>query len=181
MANAAYAHISSPGNTGSGVSDNFHFAPVSWFDTNGIKCPVGPFAALGDEVKITDDHEFLANKGFIKALCAPSKNMMQADSTGELGSKKFLQKFECFLPGTKAELHATIAAILNEPLIVLVKDSDCDGNVVYQGGCDCNYAYVESAVFTTGTLKDGQKGYKITFEYPTGKVQLYEGVIELKA
>lgn len=177
----AYAHMTAPGPTQSGVSDLFHFAPVSWFDANGIKCPVPPFAALGDEVKIADDHEFLSGKGFIKALCAPSKNMMSAGSIGEAGSKKFLQKFECFLPGTKAELHATVAGLLNEPCVVLVKDSDCDSGVVYQGGCDCNFAYLESAEFTTGTLKDGQKGYKLTFEYPTGKVLLYEGVIELKA
>ncbi|MBK7692122.1 MAG: hypothetical protein IPJ31_13795 [Bacteroidetes bacterium] len=176
----AYAHITAPGNTGSGVSDYLHFAPVSWFAVNGIQCPVPPYATLGDEVKVTADHTFLVTKGFLKAICAPSKNMISAATIGEQGSKKFMQKIECFLAGTKEELHATIAGLLNEPLVLLVKDSDCDAGNYYQVGCDCNFAYVESAEFATGTLKDGQKGYKLTFEFPTEKILIYSGVVELK-
>lgn len=177
----AYAHITAPGNTASGVSDYLHFAPVSWFDTGGIKCPVPPFAALGDEVKVTADHDFLVGKGFLKAICAPSKNLMSAATVGEAGSKKFLQKIECMLLGTKETLHATVAGLLNEPLVLLIKDSDCDAGNYYQVGCDCNFAYVESSEFATGTLKDGQKGYKITFEFPTEKILIYSGVVTLKA
>lgn len=178
-----YQALGEGGNKGGGVSDKFYFAPISAFvPETGIKVPVPPFTTQESEVTVLNDHEFTVNDdGFIEAWSAPNKNKTMAKTVGELGSKKFQQDFECFLPGSYPALHAQMAALINERVLILTKDANCSEGMHYQHGDTCNYAYVESAEFTTG-LVDGteQKGYKITFKNYTNKVLIYKGNITLK-
>lgn len=182
MSNVAYQHLKSASNTGSGVSDSFLFAPISSFADVGIKCPTPPATnpSLADLVTITEDHEFITTKGFVEVICAPFKNGINATTIGEPGSQKFDQKLEVFVPGSYATLHGSIAQLMNTPTIVLVKDSSCQADMYYQLGCDCMYAWA-TAEFATGTTKDGQKGYKVTFSYPAEAIQIYTGQITKQA
>lgn len=159
------SHLLDPGNTASGVANHFFFAPVSWFET--IQCP------LPDGIVIPSEHEFIIAKDWIKVIVSPSTGEVTASSIGEQGSKKFIKKYKGFVPGTKETLHASMAGLINEAIILLVPDSDCPSGYRYQLGCDCVFAYCESAEFTTGTLKDGKKGYQVEFTYPTEKINIY--------
>lgn len=178
----SYKSIATRTNKGSGVSDFFYWAPFSSFDTNGIKCPPAAPTTNEESVTVSDDHTFLADHGFLKVNGSPSVANMEASFIGEAGSIKMMQKLKVFLPGSEAELHAAISLIMNEPLIVLVKDSNCknDSEYWYQLGCDCAGAYIApEGGFKTGTNKDGVKGYEITLNYPTNAVLKYTGAITL--
>ena len=175
-----YQHLKKAQNTGSGVADAFYFAPIEAFAADGIKCPTPPVppatATLADKVTITEDHEFVATNGFIKVVTAPFKNQITAQSIGEPGSQKFNQSLEVFVPGSYAELHGTMALLNNAACIVLIKDSACEAGNYYQLGCDCLFAWA-TAEFGTGTTRDGQKGYKVTFSYPTDAILTYKGAV----
>lgn len=172
----AYSHLTAPTNRDSGLADKFYFAPVSAFEPDGIKCPV-PSTTLASLVTISTDHVFKTGEGFIEVITKPFQNSITAPTSGEIGSLKFQEKLEVTALGSYAELHATMAKLLNEPVIILIKDSDCAEGSYYQLGCDCMFAWVESAEFTTGSANDGVKGYRITFNYSTKAVQLYTGAV----
>lgn len=159
------SHLTTPGNVESGVKDHFFFAPASWFEI--LHCPPE------DGIVIPYEHKFNAGKNWIKVLVSPNTGDVSASTIGEQGSKKFLKKHKGFVPGTKDTLHATMSGLVNEAIVLRIPDSDCPSGYSYQLGCDCVYAYCESAEFTTGTQKDGHKGYQVEFHYPTDKVVLY--------
>lgn len=157
----------------SGVSDHFFFAPVK--EMASIKCP-----ATADDVVIAAAHTFTdaVDGGFYKVVCAPAKQKLSASFSGEPGSLKVMKKFEVFVPGSEAELHQLVKHLMNEPLIILTKDAECDADQYYQLGCDCNYAFLAAdGGWESGTTKDGQKGYKLTFEYPSTSVLVYTAAV----
>lgn len=167
-----YKNLTATQNAASGLADYILLCPVEDFDVDGIKCPEAPFANPGDEVRVKVQHVLKAGKGFAKYLCSPQKNQLTAKTVGELGSQKLELEAKFFLPGSYAEQHEFVKNALNTPFIGLLKDSNCEANMHYQLGCDCVYAYIK-VDFTTGTTKDGVKGYDGTISYSNGYVQLY--------
>lgn len=167
-----YANLKTPQNISSGIADYVLLAPVSDFTDDGIKCPIAPFNNPGDEVKIKTAHQFNAGKAFAKFLLAPEKNELNAKTIGDLGFQKLDFELKIFIPGSYAEAHEAVKNIINTPLIVLVKDSNCPANMWYQLGCDCQYAWAKFD-FSTGTTKQGNKGYDGTITYQNGYIQMY--------
>lgn len=170
-----YANLKTPQNTGSGIADFVLLAPVSDFEEDGINCPVAPFTNPGDEVKIKVAHTFKSGRKFAKFLLAPQKNQLSTTTIGDLGFQKMDFELKIFIAGSYKEVHEAVKNILNTPLIVLIKDSNCSANMWYQLGCDCAYAWASFA-FNTGTTIDGIKGYEGTIKYQSGYVQLYDVV-----
>ena len=168
----SYANLLAPKNVTSGIADFLVLAPVRDFDVDGIKCPEAPFPAPGDEVKVKTAHTFLAGKSFKKFACAPQKNQLSAKTIGDLGFQKLDFEAKFFIPGSYAEAHEAVKNLMNEPLIAMVRDSECAEEMWYQLGCDCVFAYAKFD-FSTGTTKDGIKGYDATITYQSGFVQLY--------
>jgi hypothetical protein len=171
----AYKNLTSPRNTGSGVAEYVLIAKVNEdFVTGGIKCPVAPFDGQpdGESVQVLEAHEFVEGRGFAKMALAPEKNQLIAKSIGDTGFTKADFELNCFIAGSYAEVHEQMANILNIPLIVLIKDSNCPANLWYQLGCDCTGAYAKWD-FNSGTTKDGVKGYNVTFTWQNPYVQLY--------
>ncbi len=169
----AYKNLKAPINTGSGVADYVLLAPVSWFEEDGINCPVAPFTLPGDEVTVKVPHTFLAGKAFVKYALAPEKNQLDAKTIGDKGFQKLDQELKIFVPGSYAELHEAMKNWMNTPLIALTKDSNCSADMFYMLGCDCVFAYM-SIDFSTGTTKDGVKGYTATVSYLGGSILLYK-------
>lgn len=172
MSDLAYANLVTPINQKSGIAEFALLALVSWFAADGIKAPVAPFTAAGDSLTIKDPHEFkylTGNTGpkytFIKFGLAPQKNKLDVKTTGDLGTNGQMSELEIFVPGSYAVAHEKVKNLLNTPLIVLAKDSNCPADLYYQLGCDCQFAYL-TGDFSTSTTKDGAKGYtlKITFD-----------------
>lgn len=172
----AYKNLVTPKNVASGIADFIYLAPVVDFAADGIKCPEAPFTNPGDEVTVATDHEFLATKGFVKVLLAPEKNQLTGKTIGDKGFAKLDVELDVFFPGSYPVVHEFVKNVINTPLIVLVKDSECSEEMYYQLGCDCIYAYM-SVDFSTGTTKDGNKGYNGKITYQTSSILIYKGEI----
>ncbi len=174
MSFRAYKNLKAPANTQSGVGEYVLIAQVSDFTDGGIQCPAAPFEgqAEGESVQILTPHEFVADRGFAKVVLAPEKNSLDAKTIGDTLFQKLDFELKVFIPGSYAKVHEAIANFINTGLIVLIKDSNCPANMWYQLGCDCTAAYLK-ADFSTGTTKDGVKGYSATITWQNSYVQLY--------
>lgn len=173
----AYKNLTSPTNTGSGISEFFLIAKADDFVEGGIQVPVAPYdgQAYGDSVRIVAPHEFKDGRGFAKVSLAPEKNSLTAKTIGDLMFQKLDFELKVFIPGSYAVLHESIFNFINQQLIILTKDSNCGANMWYQLGSPCTFAYLK-ADFSTGTTKDGVKGYDGTITWQNAFVQLYDTV-----
>jgi hypothetical protein len=165
-----YANLKEPKNLGSGISDFVLIAPVKDFDS--IKAPTAPFTNPGDEVTIKTAHVFKDDKAFAKFALAPEKNSYDAKTIGDTMFQKLDHELKIFIPGSYAEAHEAVKNIINTPLIVLVKDSNCGADLWYQLGNSCVYAYAKFD-FSTGTTKDGVKGYSGTVTFQSESILIY--------
>lgn len=172
----AYQNLLAPKNTRSGVAENILLAPVDWFTRDGIKCPAAPFSLPGDEITIKESHVFKTGKGFLNFQLAPQKNSLSYTTVGDLSLSRQNAELKIFIAGSYKEAHESIKNLINTPLIALIKDASCEENMYYQLGCDCTKAWL-TASFTTGTTKDGVKGYEATLTYDGGP-QFYEGLVD---
>jgi len=179
-----YDDLLEPQNSGSGVADQFLFAPISAFAASGIKGPTltaSPGTPVpGEETTITDAHTFVTGEGFIRVLCSPFKNNLTAAAIGETGSMKLNPKLEVVVPGSYAVQHEFFKNGMNIPGIILIKDSLCEANMYYQIGTSCVYGWMTAVEFTTGSNKDGQKAYKVTFESTAAGIYIYKGTVTFK-
>lgn len=170
MSRAAYTNLSKPRNTTSGIAEHAWLAFAD--DLQTIQCPPAT-GTKEDRYTIKTAHVFkdAANK-FMKFKLVPGKNSLAMQSAGDTGLQRVTSTITILVPGSYKEAHATIQDMINQPLIVLVKDSECAANQFYQLGCDCEGAYL-SQNFTTGTTVDGVKGYECTITY-SGAFAYYE-------
>lgn len=180
MSNYAYRNLRKPKNVISGVADFILIAPVYDFEVDGIKCPVAPFTDPGDEVTIKEDHVFKAGRGFAYFALAPEKNQLTGKTIGDKGFNKLDIEDDIFIPGSYVEVHEAVKNFLNTPCIALHKDADCAADMYYQLGCDCVFAYL-TVDFSTGTTKDGNKGYAGKISYQQGYIQVYKGAVSILA
>jgi hypothetical protein len=169
----SFQNLTTPKNVASGIAELVLLAPKGWITT--LAAPTAPFTNAGDEITITGDHVFIATKGFAKHQLAPQKNSLEIKTRGDIGMNGQHQEAKLFLPGSYAEVHEQMKNLLNTPLVALVKDSSCGADMYYQLGCDCTSAWM-TCDFTTGTTKDGVKGYMATIIYDDGPL-IYKGAI----
>lgn len=174
----SYSNISTPQNAGSGLADKFLFAPVDRF--RRIKGPRSAYVTVGDKVVIQDPHTFLANEGFVEVICAPFVNNLVGTGIGDTGSLKMEQKLSVTVPGSYAAVHEWVKEAKNTPCIVLVPEGNCSAGFYYQLGCAHSYCYMSAFEFTSGTTKEGRKGYNITFNFFSDNIFLYAATAYLK-
>ena len=171
-----FSNLTSPQNIKPGISTIVYVAPLAWFTS--VAQPEPPFDAPGEEVLITGNHTFKSGKGFLRFLLAPQKNKLDAKMQGELGLNSFAETAEIFLPGSYAVAFETVKNLLNIPLIALIKDCDCPDEWHYNLGCDCVSCWL-TADFSTGTTKDGVKGFAAVLHTTGSAVLFYNGAITL--
>lgn len=166
--------LTKPRNIFSGVAEGVYIASRHSFAPDGIKKP------LPKKVVVAETHEFqTANDGFIYAQLAPQKNSITSSSIGELGGQQMQHELKVFFPGSYEEVHETVADLLNDPLIVLIKDSNCAAGFYYQLGNCCVGAWMKSQ-FTTGTTSEGVKGYELTIVSWSRSIVMYTGGVQVK-
>jgi len=143
-----------------GYTNECYVALKSWFSE--IAEPTGTEGA--DSLTIATDHTFITGtpaKGFMKAYCLPHTVEAGGKSTGDEGALHTGWTPQFLLPGDSPALQALVEAMANEDLILVFLDANCPGNAKIQYGCDCNPATVTEYEFTSGTTKDGKKGWLI--------------------
>jgi hypothetical protein len=159
----AYKNLKTPKNIPSGLAEFVLIAPLAWI--SALSVPVAPFTNPGDEITIKTEHTFITGKGFVKHQLAPQKNKLDIKSRGEIGLNGQSQDLEVFIPGSYLQVHEQMKNWENNPLIVLAKDANSDADLWHQLGTDTVSAWMQ-VDFSTGTTKDGVKGYtaKIMFD-----------------
>lgn len=181
MINYNYRHIGTNGykNVASGVSEVVYLAPKAAFTANGIKSPVAPFTNPGDEMTINETHEFIEGQGFTKYQGAPGKNTLSINTRGMAGTLSQNQELLVFIPGNEIEVHEQVKNMMNVPFVGLVKDVNCADGPCHQVGGVCQAVWLSNAPWVSGTSKDGEKGYTLTFQYD-GSPMFYKGTITEK-
>ncbi|HRN80170.1 MAG TPA: hypothetical protein PKY29_04370 [Ferruginibacter sp.] len=168
----ALLNLKRPQNISSGVGEYVLLAPIDFFSS--IKYPVGPHTTPGDEVTIKQTHLFKDGYGWLRFQLAPEKNDFNASTIGDKGFQKLSKQLNIVIPGSYAEAHEVMKNLLNTPLIAISPDSNCASGIFYQLGTECVPAYMEHD-FTTGTTRDGIKGYTARITSTLGFVQIYTG------
>lgn len=146
-------------NKDSGYKPLIWFAPLDTFTS--VKLPTAS-AVLGDTKKITTAHTFGASDGFISLMCKMHSVKSKTTSIGDAGVKQLEHEFEGIVTGDSAEHLEQFEAMLNDQLIVLVKDQDCLNTAEYvQFGDSCIQPEL-SVEFDSMDTSTGVKTYKVT-------------------
>ena len=142
-----------------GYKNKVYFAPVA--DFASIAKPTAPFTNPGDKYKITGNHTFGEDDGFISFICKKHAVTTSAETTGEDGSKSITYKFNFILLGDDAVTQEYLTELLNDDVIALVKDQDCnDADTHVQFGDECLTPDF-TATFTGNTTKEGLKEWAV--------------------
>lgn len=165
----------------SGIAEKIYIAPKRWFAPNGIAVPAPPYDVPGKEVLIRMNHVFAhEDYGFLQMQLPPDKNAYEARPVGQRETLKLEHTVNFFLAGTHSILHETLKNMLNEPFIVLVRDSTCEGKMFYQLGNPVDYAWLQPE-WTTGTTAEGVKGYNCRFGWVSESIYIYQGMPQVIA
>lgn len=151
----------------SGTGEVIYIALQSWFAS----------IAKPTDMVISASHSFNADKGFLRLQATPQKNSASGKSSGELGMNNTQYTIQGFIAGSYALQHSLLRSITNKPLFVIVPDTS-DPTLFYQIGSEDIPAYIKPE-FSTGTSKDGTKGYAIDASSSNSAFAIYEGTIAI--
>lgn len=162
-----YGNLKSFKNVKKGIGEFALIARKDWITT--LKAPVAPFTNRGDSITIKADHVFGKDAdnndyAFMKFALAPGKNKLGVKNSGDTGLKSPSTTVSIFVPGSYEEAHETVRNLMNQPLLVIVKDAECAAGLYYNLGDDCTSAYMDYE-FDTATTADGVKGFSVTISY----------------
>ncbi len=159
-------------NAHGGYKAKIYFAPVDEFDT--IQYPVDN-DTLGDMTTIVEDDTFLEDKGYRILPAKMHSVLSKTTSTGDDGAKSLVHTFEAIILGDSASTLDTMQRMLNDELIFLLQDQDCNTGTYVRFGDNC-LTPVLTISFDGKTTKEGMKEYKIDGSIKGHKV-FYSGTV----
>jgi hypothetical protein len=158
-----------------GYKNELLFAPRADFDT--IAAPTGAPAALGDKVKVTDDHTFTDGNGWYKWALRLHSPTMKGATVGDDGAQEIEWTQSGDILGDSASTQEQLQNLLNENGITLIQDADCEGGQYVQLGNNCVTPSFKVS-FDGKTTKEGKKIYSL--EITCKKKYFYSGAVTLK-
>lgn len=165
-------------NRDGGYKPKIFFAPTDTF--LAIQKPTDTPAALGDTKKITTAHTFNAPAGFISLLAKQHSVKTKSTSIGDDGVKQMEHEFEVIVTGESPEHLEQFESMLNDNLMILLKDQDCVNATDHvQFGDDCLTPTL-SLEFDSADTNTGVKYYKLTGKI-RGHKYFYSGTVTEKA
>lgn len=169
----AYAHVTKPASVEPGLSD-FLIGIKSEFTT--IQKPVAPFTNPGDSQTIVSAHVPVATKGFYRCYIDKKKHTGKGDQAGTFGSKTLANEYDVFLPGFDAVRLELVKNLMNEEVITLHRDANCDLDTFIQLGNECRPAEIDGS-YTLGTFEPtGEKGIFLKVKW-TGIPYIYDATV----
>lgn len=176
---ANFSHLtqnSNPKTYKGGYKDAAYFCPLADFDV--VASTVVVPAAVGDTVKITDDHTFLGTNGFFNWETKQDSVKITSSSVGDAGSRLQRYKAEFSVIGDGEAIQEQIERLQNTKAIFLFKDSACLSNDYYvQFGDECDSPSI-SAEQDSATKAEGSKVWKVTVEVTAAKYFYYGAVTQ---
>ncbi len=153
------------------------WAPVDTFEE--IQVPTDTPTALGDKKKITDTHTFGEDEGFISWLCKKHSVTTTTETTGDEGAQSLVHKSKFVLLGDDASTLEQLEDILNDNVILLLKDQDCLNTTDYvQLGDECLSPTLK-ITFDGKTTQEGLKEYTVEASVKAKKY-FYSGTVTEK-
>lgn len=157
------------------------FAPVDTFAT--FAAPTASPTAAGDKVTLVGNHTFtgaVGANGFISWLCKKHSVTTTAETVGDAGSQSLLHKASFTLLGDRASTLEQLQDLLNDDVVLLLKDQDCENSTEYvQLGSSCLAGDIKVS-FDGKTTNEGLKEYNVEVSVKAKKY-FYSGTITYKA
>lgn len=162
-----------------GLTNNWWYAPFSYFATNGIK----DVKALDDAsvtqesewAEISDDHEFTApDQRFAKMYCTLDKGSVDATVQGDTDGRSFKFEFKGFYPGVDTAVLGFFRRAKNDRFIVLAELAD--GQII-QVGSKRFCAYIIANKIGTATNSQGTRGTEFIITSMESGPMIYTGAI----
>jgi hypothetical protein len=164
-------------NVDGGYKNVVLWAPRSSFLS--VKQPDSTNTAPGKSLEIVQDHTFGVDDGFISWLCKKDSVTIKGTSEGEPGAKSMVWTSEFVLLGDSSSTQEQLEDMLNDDVILLLKDGNCLAATDYvQLGDDCNNPEF-TIEFDGKTTAAGLKEYKVTMKSKKGKY-FYKGTVTEK-
>ena len=157
-----YDHIAKPSGVDAatgGYKNVFFFAPK--VDFLVLAAAITPIVNLGDDVTIAAVHTFTAPKGFFEFACKTHSVTLKGATVGDEGAQEMEWTGEFVIIGDSASTQSQLQELLNDDVICLIKDAECQANQYVQLGNDC-VSPTFKVEFDGKTTKEGKKEYKVT-------------------
>lgn len=155
---ANIARVNSPDAYSGGYKNAVLFAPR--VDFTAVQAPAAT-TDLGDALTIGTAHTFPVGKGFYEYVCKTHSVKLTGETVGDDGAREIEWTAEFVILGDSASNQEQIQRTLNDDLILLLRDSDCQDGQYIQLGNEC--VSPEFAVkFDGKTTKEGKKEYTLT-------------------
>lgn len=126
-----------------GMGGYLWIADVDMFNVIQKPLPVFTGTVAGDEATITGTHTFKtgmgpATNGWIRIPLIPTNSgKFMSKRDGEFPSEKTVSSFEAQAVATNATQLEMLRRFKGKNIIALVQDAECNGETVYQIGCEC--------------------------------------------
>ncbi len=142
----------------------------------------GSAADLLGTVKISGDHTFLLNQGFIKFYSTIDTSSLEVPMQNKKDQQGGMIKLKFFHPGSMQEVEAFASHANKTEWVVLVKNVEASPTDPYiqLGGVYGLYASIGRG-YKTNNLTGDKKGYEIEIEAFMPRLIWYYGNVALKA
>lgn len=159
-----------------GLAVELLYAPISHFAT--IAGVVSPYAAAGDQVKITDDHTFDTGKGFVKLKMVVDSPSLTAAMPEARDASGYMATLEGdIVAESEEEIAEVLLNLLTDDVMVLAKTAQ--GKYIQLGTEDFPAA-IRQTEDTTGSSVEGQNKQRIKVIANQPKKLFYSGTVTLK-
>lgn len=157
-----------------GYKDVFLFAPLADFLV--LQKPLTTPVVLGDLLEITTAHTFTSPKGFISWACKKASVTITSETQGDPGAQQLRHSCVFTVLGDSSTHQEQIEKMLNDDIIVLVKEANClVADSYVQLGDECVTPDI-SVAFDAANSREGVKAYTITVAV-TGKKFFYTAAV----
>lgn len=163
-------------NKNGGMKNKLLFAPNDTFDS--IAMPSAT-TNLGDKYKITSDHTFKTDEGWIEMHGQVDSCKVTSKTKGKAGSKRTEHQIVIIIEGNDPILYDQLEMLKNEEAIFMVGDAECLTSTAYeQFGDGCHIAEID-VEYDSGQTNEGVKQHTITAKITDGKYW-YSGTVTAK-
>lgn len=164
-------------NTDGGYKNVALWAPRDTFSLLALPDPA--VTTSGASLQITDDHTFSTGNGFISWACKQHSVTLTSESAGDPGAKSLVWTATFSLLGDSASSQEQLEDMLNDDVVMLLKDANCLAATDYvQLGDECNSPEVD-VKFDGKTTAEGRKEYIVTVKVKRAKY-FYSGTVTEK-
>lgn len=164
-------------NTDGGYKNVVLWAPRDTF--SALAMPDPAVTTPGASLQITDDHTFSTGNGFISWACKQHSVTLVSESSGDPGAKSLVWTTTFSLLGDSASSQEQLEDMLNDDVVMLLKDANCLQATDYvQLGDECNNPEVD-VKFDGKTTAEGRKEYTVSVKVKRAKY-FYSGTVTEK-